>query len=262
MSQQQSMQEHFRAIAGAYRQLRTCDEAPVLYIRNTFAGRRSIRAVDIGCGAGRYDIFFFRHLPKLHLTCVDANQRMLEELARYLAKNNITDFATIHASVDDLDLEEERFDAVFSFNAVHHFDFQSFLSKAARAIRNDGWLFIYTRTPSQNAETIWGQYFPSFLEKETRLYELAQMESWIRDTPRLRLDAVKAFTYRRRSDLDRLLLQARGKHYSTFSLYSNDEFEEAFEAFAGNIRRRYDNSDEVQWFDKNTLLKIGRTNAG
>jgi SAM-dependent methyltransferase len=255
------MQEHFRRIAGAYRQLRTRDEAPVLYIRDTFAGRGSIRAVDIGCGAGRYAILFFRHLPKLHLTCVDANERMLEELARYLVKNNITNFDTIHSSVDDLDLEEERFDAVFTFNAIHHFDFQSFLSKAARAIRNGGWIFIYTRTPSQNAETIWGQYFPSFLEKETRLHELAQMESWIRDTFRLRLDAVKTFSYRRRSELDRLLLQARGKHYSTFSLYTDDEFGEAIEAFAGNIRRRYDKSGKVQWFDKNILLKIGRTNA-
>lgn len=256
------MQKHFRGIAGAYRQLRTRDEAPVLYIRDTFAGRGSIRAVDIGCGEGRYDIFFFRHLPKLHLTCVDANERMLAELSRYLGKHNITNFDTIHASVDDLDLAEERFDAVFTFNAVHHFDFQSFLSKAARAIRNDGWIFIYTRTPSQNAETIWGQHFPSFLEKETRLYELAQMESWIRDTLRLRLDAVKAFSYRRRSDLDRLLLQARGKHYSTFSLYTDDEFEEAIDAFAGNIRRRYYKSGEVRWFDKNILLKIGRTNTG
>ena len=255
------MQKHFRRIAGAYRQLRTLDEAPVLYIRDTFAGRGSIRAVDIGCGAGRYDILFLRHLPKPHLTCVDANERMLEELSRYLRMNNITNFDTLHASVDDLDLEADRFDALFTFNAVHHFHLQSFLSKAARAIRNDGWIFIYTRTPRQNAQTIWGQYFPSFLEKETRLYELAQMESCIHDTLRLRLNAVKTFSYRRRSELDRLLLQARGKHYSTFSLYTDDEFEDAIEAFAQNIRHRYYKSGEVQWFVKNVLLKIGRTNA-
>jgi ubiquinone/menaquinone biosynthesis C-methylase UbiE len=43
---------------------------------------------------------------------------------------------------------------------VHHFDLGRFLAAAARVLKPGGQLFIYTRTPQQNARTIWGQYFP------------------------------------------------------------------------------------------------------
>ena len=42
-----------------------------------------------------------------------------------------------------------------------------FIHKAVEVIKKDGLIFIYTRTRSQNACNIWGQYFPFFCEKET-----------------------------------------------------------------------------------------------
>ena len=261
MGKRRALAEHFSAIARHYRDLRTTDEEPVRFIRGALAGRAAIAAANIGCGAGRYDLLLFLHLPNLHLTCVDSSPEMLAELSRYLAGEGIADFETIHVRIEDLDLGKQSLDCVFTFNAVHHFDFPGFIAKAGGLIRNDGRIFIYTRTPDQNANSIWGRHFPGFCEKETRLYRLEEMVGWIGETGRLRMIAARTFRYARTSSLERLLEQARSRHYSTFSLYGEAEFEKACQTFEDTLRRQFDDSAKVAWHDQNILLQIGRTDA-
>ncbi len=258
MNESTGIQGHFAKVAGVYRDIRTTDEKPILYIRNQLANRTVITAADIGCGAGRYDLLLFRHLSNLHLTCVDISVEMLTELSRYLDRNGIREFETITASVEELVFEDESLDCVFTFNAVHHFDFPLFLAKAGRIIREDGVIFIYTRTPEQNAASVWGQYFPDFCDKETRLYRKEEMERWIAEADQLRMISTKTFRYARTSSLKGLLEQARNRHYSTFSLYSEAEFERACQAFEASVRHQFGDSAEVRWHDQNILLQIGR----
>ena len=254
----QRMRDHFAQIASVYRSVRTTDEAPIRFIRDALAGRDRIEAADIGCGAGRYDLLLFRHLPGLRLSCIDVNAEMLAQLGQLLTAEGIRDFDTVLSSVEDLAIEDTSLDCLFTFNAVHHFDLKSFLSKAARAVRPKGEVFVYTRLPEQNARSIWGRYFPGFRERETRLLSLQDFEDKVAQTPGLELIATKAFRYRRRSSLDRLLEQAHRKHYSTFSLYGEAEFAEACAAFERNVRRRFRNPERVTWRDENIMLRIGR----
>ena len=74
------------------------------------------------------------------------------------------------AAAEQLPLRAASLDVVTAFNCVHHFDLGRFLTAAARVLKPGGQLFIYTRTPQQNARTIWGQYFPGFTEHEQRLH--------------------------------------------------------------------------------------------
>ncbi len=257
MGKPAAMADHFDAVAGHYRDVRTTDEEPIRFIRDALAGRAAIAAADIGCGAGRYDLLLFRHLPNLRLTCVDSSPEMLAELSRYLAGEGIADFETVTARVEDLDLGERSLDCVFTFNAVHHFDFPGFIAKAGGFLRDDGRIFIYTRTRRQNANSVWGNHFPGFWEKETRLYELEEMERWVRETGRVRLIGTRTFRYARTATLDHLLTRARSRHYSTFSLYTPEDFEDALGAFADNIRRNFDDVDNVRWHDENVMLQFG-----
>jgi SAM-dependent methyltransferase len=258
MNQRHSMKDHFARLAPEYGGLRTTDEEPVLYIRTELAGRKSVEAADIGCGTGRYDLLLLQHLPNLHLICVDQSPRALEELKRYLAEHALGNFETVLADIDDLQLEDSSLDVAFCFNAVHHFDFTTFITKAGSAIRADGRIFIYTRTPAQNAETIWGKYFPAFLEKETRLHTLEEMEGWLSNVGSLELIATKTFRYRRRSSVERLRSQARSAHYSTFVFYGEAEFARALATFEDRIRRHADGFGMVEWFDYNTMLVVTR----
>lgn len=258
MSLNRDMQDHFAGIAPLYRELRTTDTRPIRLIADRLRGCEAVKGADIGCGEGRYDLLLFQHLPRLHLTCVDASREMLDKAAAGLDASRITAYEIVQSSVAELELAAQAFDCIFTFNAIHHFDFATFLAKAATALKADGHVFIYTRLPEQNEQTIWGRFFPEFVERETRLYELADMRRWIGRSDGLVLESVETCRYARRAGLERLLDQARSKHYSTLSLYAEDEFETALAAFENNLRRDFDDLDQIEWYDENVLLELRR----
>ena len=252
------MQDHFAAVAPVYRDVRTTDDAPVRFIRDALAGRDRLEAADVGCGDGRYDVLLFRYLKNLRLTCIDISAAMLEALSGHLSGQGIRDFKTVATSVEDLDLRAGSLDCVFTFNAVHHFSFADFLTRAGHALRPKGRIFIYTRTPEQNARSIWGRLFPEFCEREQRLYDLSAMIGWVDDAADLGLVTTKTFRYPRRASLERLLIQVRSRHYSTFSLYEDDEFKHACRAFEDGVRRQHSDLEAIEWSDENTLLEIAK----
>ena len=256
MTERERMEEHFSRLAKVYAEVRITDPAPVLFIRDTLDGMAPIKGADIGCGSGRYSMLLLQHLKELSLICVDASRPMLDELNHCLSANSFYRFESVLARVEELNFGRASLDCVFTFNAVHHFDLRTFLVRVRDALKPGGRGFIYTRTPEQNEETIWGRYFPGFLAKETRLHRLADMERWIADTRDLDLVGIKRFRYPRSSDLGRLVEQARSKHYSTFSLYGADEFCSALAAFEGNLRRGLGDSAEIRWHDANIMLQV------
>ncbi len=257
-----NMKEHFASIADVYREVRTTDVEPIRYMKRELGDRLRLRAADIGCGAGRYDVLLFDHLPGLHLTCVDTNEAMLREARTLFTNNGITDFETMVSTVEDLSVRQKSYHAIFSFNAVHHFDFDVFLEKSRHALKEEGYLFIYTRLPRHNAETIWGQFFPNFLKKETRLYELGDMYRRIVATEGLHFEAVRYFRYHRKASLDRLITQARKKHYSTLAFYGEEEFEHALAEFEVGLKNFFDDPDAIEWFDQNVLIQARRIADG
>ena len=221
------MARHFTEVSPVYRSVRTTDREPVERIARELEGLAKPRGADIGCGAGRYVLLMFETIPHLFLACVDANPAMLKQVDGLLRANGIDKFETRQSTVERLELEPGEYDFVSSFNAVHHFDFPAFLGKSRDGLAEDGRLFVYTRLPEQNSRSVWGRYFPGFVEKETRLLTLGDIHGAIEDTPGLRFCGATCLTYRRQAPLERLLEQARNRHYSTFSLYEPDAFEEA-----------------------------------
>ncbi len=252
------MHRHFTAVSQVYRGVRTTDREPVERMAKELEGLRRPKGADIGCGAGRYDRLMFETIPGLHLTCIDANPAMLEQVRELLTAHGTDAFETRQSTVEDLDLEAGGYDFVSSFNAVHHFDFPDFLAKSRDGLAAGGHLFVYTRLPDQNARNIWGRHFPGFTEKETRLFEFGDIYRWIEDTPGLRFVSGACLRYRRQSSLERLVEQARSRHYSTFSLYDQDAFEEALAVFQEKVRRLF--ADAVEWHDENVLVHALRDN--
>lgn len=250
------MQRHFSRVASAYRDVRTTDIEPILFIKEKLGGRDRLRAGDIGCGAGRYGRFILEHLPLSGLTCIDANTHMLKEAKNYLDGAGSARTHFLASRSENLPLLNDMFDCLFTFNAVHHFDLGGFLHQTGAALKKSGCLFIYTRLPGQNEASIWGKYFPGFNEKETRLMALEDMKKWIPESKFLSLEEVKIFQYRRDSSLEKLLSQVREKHYSTFSLYTAPELEIATEEFKENLHSHFSDMDRVHWQDGNVMLVL------
>jgi hypothetical protein len=140
---------------------------------------------------------------------------------------------------------------VTAFNCVHHFSLGRFLTAAARVLRPGGQLFIYTRTPQQNARTIWGRYFPGFTEHEQRLHSETAFRDAVQRTDGLQMIAAQTFRHPRSSTPERLRAQAEGRHYSTFSLYTPDELRASIATFQARLP-----SSEVSWVDEHLLVVV------
>src|SRR4030042_388434 len=85
-----AMGQHFSSIAKKYRNLRTTDSEPISVIVDKLKDLDHIELVDVGCGAGRYDLILYKYLgDKLKLTCLDVSAEMLKSLTKYLTKHDI-----------------------------------------------------------------------------------------------------------------------------------------------------------------------------
>ena len=108
------------------------------------------------------------------------------------------------SAAEELPLRTGSLDLVTAFNCVHHFDLARFLTAVARVLQPGGQLFAYTRTPQQNARTIWGRYFPGFTEHEQRLHSEAAFREAVRRTGGLTVVATQTFRHPRSSTAGRL----------------------------------------------------------
>ena len=248
---------HFSEVAQQYKKLRTTDLELIFYIQEQLQDLQRIYAADVGCGCGRYVTRLFQYLgDKLYLDCIDTNKEMLEQLQKSLQKYKIDNFQIRQTFAKNLPIQDEFLDCIFTFNAIHHFSIFEFLNEVSRVLKDGGYFFIYTRLRSQNRTNIWGQYFPLFHQKEIRLYELDELKYIVEQIPKLEIQDIKLFNYERVSSLDRLVEQARNHHYSTFYLYSDDEFEESLNKFQQNLKRHFKDLDAISWFDENVLFVV------
>jgi hypothetical protein len=88
------------------------------------------------------------------------------------------------------------------------------------------------------------------------LYELDEIENWIQSNGNLKLETIKQFKYKRTSTLERLVEKAKGKHYSTFSLYENNALNESLKIFQENIKILFPDVRQIEWYDENILFTL------
>jgi SAM-dependent methyltransferase len=242
-----TVEDHFKLVASVYDSLRTTDEAPVRRIRELLPDRRVI-GLDLGCGTGRYSRLLHGMLPDGSLLAAsDISAAMLAELQA--GHDGRALVVPLRCTAEALPVRTGSLDLVTAFNSVHHFDLGRFLAEVARALRAGGRLFVYTRTPEQNARTIWGRLFPGFAEREQRLHSEATLRDAVHHTRGLQLVDTQAFSHARSSTPQRLRAQAEGRHYSTFSLYQPDELRQAIAAFLARLP-----GPEVSWIDEHLLV--------
>jgi len=184
---------------------------------------------------------------------------MLNNLANNITNHGITTFTAVNANAEDIPSQDNIYDCVLTFNAMHHFNLLGFLRESARILKVGGHIFIYTRLRDQNRRNIWGRYFPMFHRKETRLYTLNKFVRAVEAVPTLHLETTEYYKYRRTSTLEQLVERARSYHYSTFSLYSSQELEEAMREFTSNIKFKFKDDKKVHWFDEYVLFVLNKT---
>ena len=252
------MSDHFSQVASIYSQIRTIDLDPINYIAKKLASKSKIVAADIGCGDGRYSIKLIEKLGnRLSLTCVDNNHEMLRQISQ--VSHYFQNLQTKYAFAEKLPFDDNSLDCIFSFNAIHHFKINEFAKECSRVLKNNGLLFVYTRLKEQNESNIWCKFFPDFSKKENRLFDNHSLTECISNQTGLNLTSSEFFQHNRSSDIRTLVSKAEKKHYSTFSLYTISEFEKSLGKFKQNIYQNFNNPENIQWVDENTMFVFQKT---
>ena len=243
--ERQATELHFASVALRYESLRDTDHDAVLLIRARLPDRRLV-GVDVGAGTGRYTELLRRVLPdRSWVLAADRSHAMLATYGACAADaGNV-----LRCEAEQLPLADSSVDFVTTFNAVHHFDLERFTNEVARVLRPGGHLFVYTRTPEQNAQSIWGRAFPGFLSHESRLHDESTLVRAFRDVGSVETGS---FTFARRATAARLVDRVRGGAYSTFRRYEADELEEALDSFLERV------DGVVEWHDHNLLVHVQR----
>lgn len=242
------MTNHFAELAPEYSQVRLTDSDPVLSVRE-FLKKGPLKGIDIGCGDGRYTRLLSKFMgPSVKLIAADTSLEMLGILA-----NNSPGCELLCAGAEAMPLNSGEYDFITTFNAVHHFNIPRFFEEVFRLLKPQGLLFIYTRTPAQNAQTIWGKCFPLFKQAETRLCKIGDFLNMAMDS-KFKVEDIEIFRYGRVASLQELVRRARSFHYSTFRLIPEDKFEDCVDAFERIVKEVHGDPDQVKWIDSNVLL--------
>ena len=255
-----SLTKHFSAVASRYNQLRTTDSEPIDLVARYLPDRGLVIAADVGCGTGRYTIELGRRLGKrLFAYFLDTCEGMLECLRLDPGLSRIRGFDLLRAQAEEMPLPDASLDCVLTFNAVHHFKVAQFLREVGRVLRSAGLLFIYTRLRDQNERSIWGQCFPGFTHKETRLFDEEQLTQILDDQPELAVRELIRFGFQRTATRDCLKERIRSRHYSTFCFYGPDELEAATREFEIALTKRFGTSEVIRWRDEYAMAIAERT---
>jgi ubiquinone/menaquinone biosynthesis C-methylase UbiE len=252
---------HFRHVSRRYDALRTFHRSIVdRTVEALEPLERPITLVDVGVGTGRYLLPIFRQLEQgvpgsVRAVGVDTQSEMLERFAVRATTGCLT---AVVADGHRLPLPDGIIDALLCFNAIHHFELRPFCAEAARVLRPGGRLLLYTRTPEQNRCTIWGRLCPLFADMERRLYSTGEIRAALELPGRFQLLETAALQHAGRTSAERLHEQAHLRHYSTFSLYSAEEFSRALEVFQHRLESGIDADGTIESTDENTWVAAER----
>lgn len=113
------------------------------------------KILDLGCGAGKYDIEFFKD-AKL-VDAVDISENMLSLFREELKKESLRHINVIRSPLEKFNFKEDYYDLIFSSNAFHYVeDLDALFSSIYKALRRKGvFIFsvehpVYTATKQEN----------------------------------------------------------------------------------------------------------------
>lgn len=139
-----------------------------------------VQLLDLGCGTGLELDEIFKRFPSVNVTGVDLTKAMLDQLKRKHPDKNMT---LINESYFDYDFGTCQFDAVVSFQTMHHFshdDKIKLYSKILTALKEGGQYIECDYMLEKQEEE---DYYFSENKRLRKEYGIKEWEFYHYDTP-------------------------------------------------------------------------------
>lgn len=141
------------------------------------AGNRPLAIADIGCGTGASALILASHC-RGSVTAIDLFPEFLEEL-NTRATLQFTDppIKTLQASMDDLPLQKEEFDLIWSEGAIYNIGFEKGIRQWKDFLKPGGYLAVseitwLTGTRPKAIEDFWTSQYPEIDTAANRIRQL------------------------------------------------------------------------------------------
>ncbi len=238
---------HFDRLSQRYDRYRTLDYEPVQYLASKLP-RCEHTICDLGCGTGRYLFALIEHLqakrdPVKRAYGVDKSPSMLQT-ARKGAESLETRISWIESTADKTGLASASVSLMTAFNAIHLFSIRETLDEVARVARPKALFAVYTRLREQEAEHVWGRWFPGYLDRSI-VPNRDLMLSFPKQNERFGLVDTRDFTFWRKTTLTEIRERTENRFYSTLARYQDAEFERAYETFVANLKSNFEDPDRI-----------------
>ena len=170
------------------------------------------------------------------------------------------DLGTRHlvGAIETLEFRSASCDVMTCVNAVHHVALARFAGEASGVLAPSGQLIVYTRTPAQNRDTIWGHHFPEFATRENRLHTVEALRGALQATGAFASVRAQTVAWTVTTSLARLVEQATHYHYSTFRLYTDDALRSSIDTFRQRMRRAFRDVTRVAYDNDHLLVMAQR----
>ena len=223
------MKEYFKTIATKYDALRGEEIQPHLFEALERLTNKHSKVLDVACGTGLFLVPVAAEFD-FELYGADLFLDMLKNAYNKTTENNL-EVKFLQSNVHNLPFRDEYFDVLLSTNAIHHFDLIKSLKECARVLKRGGHYIIFSRFREQNDRSLWGKNFPGFAGKEDRLYYRQQFEDVAEKIDEFDLESINEYSFEKKATSEEIMEEAVNKKYSTFDLYSDEEFKDSLNTF-------------------------------
>ncbi len=150
--------------------------------------------LDIGCGAGNYDVKLLQYTSPMHMTLSDLSMPMLlKAQERVEALNTAGTTKIVKGDFRDLSVGEETFDVIMATAVLHHLrddaDWETSFSNFYRWLKPGGsiWIFDLVKQATPSLQQLiyddrYGSYLTSLKDEKYRDEVFAYIEK--EDSPR------------------------------------------------------------------------------
>lgn len=150
--------------------------------------------LDVGCGAGNYDVKLLSHVTPLDITLVDLSRPMLDRAKERIEQINEGGSVTcLQGDLRDINIPNESFDVIIATAVLHHLreeeDWKQTFTKFYHLLRKGGsiWIFDLVEQATPELQQLvytekYGQYLTSLRNESYRDHVFDYIEK--EDSPR------------------------------------------------------------------------------
>ena len=209
---------------------------------------KGARALDLGCGTGRFAIPMAARLH-FRVTGADSSEDMLAKARQKDAANLVT---WERRDADALGYPDNSFDVCFMSHLLHHVDSPAgVIAECRRVLRTPGSIIIRYGAIEQIRDDVEHTFFPETLAiDEARTPTVKMVEDWLRDAGLS--GVVSQEILQRTNETGQAHLEAaRARYTSVLHMISPEAFEEGIR----NTEAYVEKDPENRWllFDRLTL---------